>query len=104
MTFPAHLATADVIQGRRRFGQGVEIRDCETERPIDCERVTERRYRFGRIRSLLRLPIEGGSPNVCRDRPTVILNRWTSGRGRLDSGGVGPFSVAMHDCQDALVA
>jgi hypothetical protein len=104
MTFPVHLPNADAIPDRRRFGQGVEIRDRETERRVDCKRVIERRYRFGRLRSLLRLTIEGGSPNTCRDRPTVILDRWTSGRKRLDAEGVGPFSVTMHDYQDAPVA
>ena len=44
MTFPVHLATADDARGR--FGEGVEIGDCEPERRIGRDRVTERRYRL----------------------------------------------------------
>ena len=84
-----------------RFGEGVEIGDCEPERRIGRDRVTERRYRLGRVLSLLRLAIEGGGLDVGRDHPTVVLDRRTI-RGRL-AVGVGPFSVAMHDYQVALV-
>jgi hypothetical protein len=101
MTFPVHLATADDARGR--FGEGVEIGDGEPERRIGRDRVTERRYRGGRVRGLLRLAIEGGGLDACRDRPTVILDRGTSSGGRLDTAGVGPFLVAMHDYQVALV-
>ena len=55
------------------------------------DRVTERRYGVGRVRGLLCLAIEGGGLDVCRDHPTVILDRGTSSRGRLDTAGVGPF-------------
>jgi hypothetical protein len=89
MTFPVHQATADDAWGR--FGESVEIGDCEPERRIGRDRVAERRYRVGRVRGLLCLTVEGGSPDVCGDRPTVILDRWTSSRGQLDTAGVGPF-------------
>ena len=89
MAFPVHLATADDARGR--FGEGVEIGDCEPEARIGRDRVTERRYRVGRVRGLLRLAVEGGGLDVRRDRPTVILDRGTSSRGRLDTAGVGPF-------------
>jgi hypothetical protein len=89
MTFPVHQATADDARGR--FGEGVEIGDCEPERRIGRDRVAERRYRVGRVRGLLCLTVEGGSLDVCGYRPTVILDRWTSSRGRLDTAGVGPF-------------
>jgi hypothetical protein len=89
MTFPVHLATADDAGGR--FGEGVEIGDGEPECRIGRDRVTERRYRVGRVRGLLRLAVEGGGLAVCRDRPTVVLDRGTSSRGRLDTAGVGPF-------------
>jgi hypothetical protein len=101
MTFPVHLATADDARGR--FGEGVEIGDCEPEARIGYDRVTERRYRVGRVRGLLRLAVEGSGLHVCRDGPTVILDRGTSSRGRLDTAGVGLFLVAMHDYQIALV-
>ena len=103
MTFPVHLATADATRRRSRFGDGVEIGDCDTKRRIGRDRLTERRYRVRSVRGLLGLAIEGGTDTVCRDRPTVILDSGTSSRGRSDVGGVGPFSVAMHGRQDALV-
>lgn len=102
MTFPVQLATADDARGR--FGEGVEIGDGEPERRIGRDRVTERRYRVGRVRGLLRLAVEGGGLDVCRDRPTVVLDRGTSSQGRLDTVGVGSFSVAMHDYQVGLAA
>jgi hypothetical protein len=89
MTFPVHLATADDARGR--FGEGAEIGDCEPERRIGRDRVTERRYRVGRVRGLLRSAIEGGGLDICRHRPTVVLDRGTSSRGRLDTAGAGPF-------------
>ena len=89
MTFPVHLATADDAGGP--FGEGLEIGDCEPERRIGRDRITERRYRLGRVRSLLRLAIEGGGLDACRDRPTVVLDRGTSSGGRLGTAGIGPF-------------
>ncbi|MGO9657881.1 MAG: hypothetical protein ACLP7F_05900, partial [Acidimicrobiales bacterium] len=89
MTFPVHLATADDAGGP--FGEGLEIGDCEPERRIGRDRITERRYRLGRVRSLLRLAIEGGGLDACRDRPTVVLDRGTSSGGRLGPAGIGPF-------------
>jgi hypothetical protein len=100
MTFPVQPATADDARGR--IGEGVEIGDCEPERRIGRDCVTERRYRVGGVRGLLRLAIEGGGLGVCRDGPTVILDCGTSSRGRLDTAGVGSFSVALHDYQVAL--
>jgi len=101
MTLPVHLATPNVARGR--FGEGVEIGDCDPERRIGRDRVTERRYRVGRIGGLLCLAVEGGGLDVCRDCPTVVLDRRTSSRGRLDMAGVGLFLVAMHDHEIALV-
>ena len=71
---------------------GGEIGDGEPEGRIGPDRVTERRYRVGRVHGLLRLAIEGGGLDVCRDRPTVVLDRGT-GRGRLATAGVGLFWV-----------
>ena len=94
MAFPTHRATAGGT--RRCFGQGVEIGGCEPEARIGRDRLTERRYSVGRSRGLLRLPIEGGGLDVCCDRSSVILDRETSGRGRLGTPAVGLFRV-MHD-------
>jgi hypothetical protein len=102
MTFPVRRTTADVAQAR--FGEGVEIGDCEAEPRIRGNCVTKRRYRVGRVGGLLRLAIKGGGLDVCRDRPTVIFDRGTSSRGRLDRVGVGPFWVAMHDYELALTS
>ncbi len=89
MTLPVHQATVDDARGR--FGEGVEIGDCEPESRIGRDRVTERRYRVGRVPGLLCLAIKGGGPVVCRDRPTVVLDRGTSSGGRLGPAGIGPF-------------
>jgi hypothetical protein len=89
MTFPVQLATVD--DGGGCFGEGVEIGDCEPERRIGRDRVTERRHRFGHLRGLLRLAVEGGGLGVCRDLPTVILDRGISSRSRLDTSGGGAF-------------
>jgi len=89
MAFPVHLPAADGIRGHS--GEGAEIGDCKSERRIGRDRVTERRYRIGRVRGLLRLAIEGGGLDVCRDHPTVIIDRGTSNRGRPDTAGVRPF-------------
>ena len=67
--------------------RALEIGDCEPERRIGRDRITERRYRLGRVRSLLRLAIEGGGLDVCRDRPTVVLDRGTSSGGATGHGG-----------------
>ena len=76
MTFPVHQATADDARGRS--GEGVEIGDCEPERRVGRDRAAERGYGVRRVRRLLRLAIEGGGLDVCRDRPTVVLDRGTS--------------------------
>ncbi len=101
MTFPVHLATAD--DARRRFGESVEIGDCEPERRIDRDRVTERSHCAGSVRGLLCLAIVSSRLAACRDRPTVILDRGTSSRGRLDAAGVESFQVAVHAPQGAPV-
>ena len=100
MAFPAHRASTGGTWGR--FGDGGEIGDGEPEARIGYDRVTERLYGDGRVRGLLCLAIEGGGLDVGRDHPTVVLDRRTS-RGRLAKAGVGPFWVAMHDYQVALV-
>ena len=100
MAFPAHRAAAGGPRGR--FGDGGEIGDGEPEARIGYDRMTERLLRCGCVRGLLRLAIEGGGLDVGRDHPTVVLDRRTS-RGRLAMAGVGPFWVAMHDYQVALV-
>ncbi len=101
MAFPARLPAPYCLRGR--CGECVEIGDGEPEARISYDREPECLYGGGRVRGLLRLAIEGGSPKVGRDHPTVVLDRPTS-RGRLDAAGVGPFSVVMHDVQVALVA
>lgn len=89
MTLPVHLAT--VYEARRRFGEGVEISDCEPESRIGRDRMTERRHRVGRVPGLLRLAIEGGGLGVRRYRPTVVIDRATSSGGGLGTACVGPF-------------
>ena len=88
MTLPVHLATLD--DARLRSGQGVEIGHCEPESRIGRDRVTERRNRVGRVPGLLSLAIEGGGLGVCRDRPTVVLDRGTSSGGGLETACAGP--------------
>ena len=99
MAFPAHRAATGGTW--RCIGDGGEIGGGEPEARIGYDRVAERPYGDGRVRGLLRLAIEGGGLDVGRDHPTVVLDRRTI-RGRL-AVGVGPFSVAMHDYQVALV-
>ena len=103
MAFPVHLAAADGISGGASV-MAARSAMASPKRRIGRDRVTERRYGVGRVRGLLRLAIEGGGLDVGRDHPTVILDRGTSSRGRLATAGVGPFWVAMHDYQVALVA
>ena len=100
MAFPAHRAATDGT--RRYFGDGGEIGDGEPEARIGYDRVTEGTDGDGRVRGLLCLAIEGGGLDGGRDHPTVVLDRRTS-RGPLATVGIGPFWVAMHDCQVALV-
>ncbi len=64
--------------------------------------MTERLYGARFVRGLLRLAIEGGGLDVGCDHPTVVLDSRTS-RGRLAMTGIGPFWVAMHGSQVALV-
>ncbi len=99
MAFPAHRAATGGTW--RCIGDGGEIGGGEPEARIGYDRLAERPYGDGRVRGLLRLAIEGGGLDVGRDHPTVVLDRRTI-RGRL-AVGVGPFSVAMHDYQVALV-
>ena len=89
MTFPVHLATTD--HARERFGEGAEIGDREPESRVGRDCVTERRYRVGRVRGLLRLAVKAGGQDVCRDLATVVLDRGTNSGGRLGTAGVGPF-------------
>jgi hypothetical protein len=100
MAFPVHLAATDRL--RNCIGEGVEIGDGKPEGRIGYDRVTERLYDDGHIRGPLCLAIESGGLDVGCDHPTVVLDRRTS-RGRLTTAGVGPFSVAMHGYQVALV-
>jgi hypothetical protein len=65
--------------------------------------VPERLHGDGRVRGLLCLAIEGGSLEVGRDHPTVVLDRRSSW-DRLATAGVGLCWVAMHDHQVALVS
>lgn len=108
MAFPVHLPTPGATRGRlgggAEIGEGTEIDDGEPEGRIGRDGVTERRDGVVRISGLLRVAIEGGGLDVRRDSPTVILDGATSSRGRLDTGDGGPFSVAIHDYQVALVA
>jgi hypothetical protein len=99
MAFPVHLAATD--RPRAYLGEGVEIGDGKPEGRIGYDRFTKRLDDDGDVRGLLCLAIEGGGPDVGCDHPTVVLDRRTS-RGRLFTGGVGPFQVAMHDSQVAL--
>jgi hypothetical protein len=100
MAFPVHLAAADRARGV--LSDGGEIGDGKPEARIGCDRVTERPYDDGHVRGLLCLAIEGGGLDVGCDHPTVVLNRRTC-RSRLTTAGVGPFQVAMHNDQVALV-
>ncbi len=96
MALPVHLPAAGDTRGC--FGEGAEIGDGEPEGRIGRDRATERRDRVGRIGGLLCLAIEGGGLDVCRDHPTVVLDRRT-GRGRLAKPGCGLYWVAMHNYQ-----
>ncbi len=101
MTFPVRLATTDNARGRS--GEGVDIGDCEPEGRIGRDRSTQRRYRVGRVRGLLRLAIERGGLGVCRDSPTMVLDCGARSGGELGVACVGPFQVAIHDNQVAFV-
>ena len=100
MAFPVHLAATERI--RSSIGEGVEIGAGKPESRIGYDRVTERLHNDGQVRGLLCLAIEGGGQDVGGDHPAVVLDRRTS-RGRLTTAGVGPFWVARHDSQRALV-
>jgi hypothetical protein len=65
--------------------------------------VPERLYGDERVRGLLCLAIEGGSLDVGRDHPTVVLDRRSSWN-QLATARIGLFWVAMHDYQVALVS
>jgi hypothetical protein len=96
MAFPVHLSAAGGNRGC--VGEGAEIGDGEPEGRIGRDRVTERRDGVGRIGGLLCLAIEGGGLDVCRDDPTVVLDRGTV-RARLVTPGCGRYWVAMHNRQ-----
>ena len=100
MAFPGHRAASGGT--RRCFEDGGEVGHGEPEARIGYDRVTERLYGDGRVRGPLCLAIEGGSLDVGRDHPTVVLDRRTS-RGWPATPDVGAFWVAMHDPQVALV-
>ena len=101
MALPVHWSTTGGTWGG--FGDSGEIGDGDPEARIGSDCVTERLDGYRRVRGLLCLAIEGGGLDVGRNYPTVILDRGTSSRGRLDAAGVGLFLVAMHVCQIALV-
>jgi hypothetical protein len=101
MAFPAHLAKPDDARGRS--GEESEIGDGEPESRVGRDRATKCRYRVGHFHGLLRLTVEGGGLDVCRNHPTVVLDRGTSGGGPLGTAGVGPLQVAVHDYQVGLV-
>ena len=96
MAFPVHLSAAHGIRGCS--GECGEIGDGELEGGIGPDRVPERRYRAKRVHGLLRLAIEGGGLDVCRDRPTVVLDRGT-GRGWLATACVGLYWLLRHGYQ-----
>jgi hypothetical protein len=100
MAFPAHRAATG--RTRRCFGDGGEIGCGEPEARIGHDRVTECLYDDRRVGGLLCLAIEVGGLEVGCDHPTVVLDSRTS-RGRLATAGVGPFRIASHDYQVALV-
>ena len=101
MALPVHWSTTGGTWGG--FGDSGEIGDGDPEARIGSDCVTERLDGYRRVRGLLCLAIEGGGHDVGRNYPTVILDRGTSSRGRLDMAGVGLFLVAMHDHEIALV-
>jgi len=96
MAFPVYLSAADGIRGC--LGEGAEIGDGELEGGIGPDRVTECRYCVKGVRGLLGLAVEGGGLDVCRHRPTVVLDRWP-GSGRLAAAGGGLFWFLRHGSQ-----
>jgi hypothetical protein len=101
MAFPVHRPANGGTWGC--FGDGGEIGDGEREAGIGHDSVPERLYGDGRVRGLLCLTIEGGSLDVGRDHPTVVLDRRSSW-DRLATARIGLFWAAMHDYQVALVS
>jgi hypothetical protein len=97
VTLPVHLALAERA---RRFGEGVEVGHGKRECRIDRDSITEGLYGGGQVCGLLRLAIGGGGLHVCRDPPTVVLDRGDC----WPLAGIGLFWVAMHDHQVELVA
>jgi hypothetical protein len=89
MAFPGHKAASGGTWGC--FGDSGEIGDGEPEARIGLDCVTECLDGRRAVRGLLCLAIEGGGLDVGRNYPTVILDRGTSSRGRLDTAGVGLF-------------
>jgi hypothetical protein len=101
MAFPIHQAGAGATRGC--FGKGAEIGDSEPEGRIGPDRLTERRDGVGRIGGLLCFAIEGGGLDVCRDHPTVALDRGT-GKDPLATAGGGLFWFLRHGYQVGLLA
>jgi hypothetical protein len=100
MAFPGHLASAD--GNRTCVGESAEVGYGEAEARVCLDGVPERRHRVRRRRRLLRVAIEGGGLDVCRDRPTVVLHRRTgTDRSVL---GRGLRWLFMHGCMVRLWA
>jgi hypothetical protein len=86
VTLPVHRPTAD--GARRRFGESTEIGSGELKCRIGPDRLPEGGDGVGCVGGSLGLAIEDGGLDVCRDRPTVVLDRG-KGRVRLATAGVG---------------
>lgn len=100
VAFPAQRPATGGTRGCS--GDGGEVGDGEPEAGIGQDGVTEGPYEDRRIRSLLRLAVEAGGLDVGCDHSTVLLDGRTN-RGRLATASVGPFWMAFHDHQVALV-
>jgi len=73
VALPDHLGSREGARGC--CGHGVEIGDGEAEARISLNRKAERGHRVGRVDGLRRFAVEGGGLWVCRDVPTVVLDR-----------------------------
>ena len=96
VTLPIHGATAG--HAWERFGQGTEIGDGDLEGGIYLYRLPEGGDDARNIGGLLCSAIEGGGPDICRNRPTVILDCGAN-RCRVATGGVGLERMAVHNHQ-----
>jgi hypothetical protein len=101
MAFPVHLPAAGGLRGC--VGEGAEIGEGDLEGGIGPDGATERRDRVRRVHGLLRLAIEGRGLDVCRHRPTVVLDRGTGG-GRLATAGGVLFWLLRHGYQGGPLA